>query len=213
MAKPAQATLQNLDINLIPTNDGQSNVAVIIHWLLSVGRYLIIITEIIALLIFGLSVKFTIDKNNLKEAIDTKKAAIDPLATEEDLFRNYQAKVEKISSLLKSHSNTFTFYNDLLQLLPGEALFDEIRVESGKLTLSGSLPNPTSLQTLISSLNSSEMFSELDITNLSVPTAQQPFYIFTASATLKPGVVLGGLQAEATEPPPAAPPPQEEMAP
>jgi Tfp pilus assembly protein PilN len=205
MAKPAQANLQNLDINLIPTSENQGSVAVIVRWLLSVGRYLIIVTEIIALVIFGLSVKFTIDKNDLKESIDTKKAVIDTLSQDEELFRNYQQKVSQISTLIDTHSNTFSFYSDLLELLPSEAVFEEIKVENGKLTLSGSLPNPNSLQALISSLNSSEKFSELDITNLSVPTAQQPFYLFTASATLEPGVLLTG-PAPVVSTAPTAPP-------
>lgn len=192
MAKPAQANLQNLDINLIPSGDNQGNVTILVHWLLSIGRYLIIATEVVALVIFALSVKFTIDKNDLKEAIENKKAVIDNLSADEDLFRNYQAKVDKISSLLNTHSNTYSFYSDLLTLLPAEASFDEIKLEGKKLILSGSLPNPLSLQTLISSLNNSHKFDELDITNLSVPTAQQPYYLFTASATLKPGIVQTG---------------------
>ncbi len=194
MAKTAH-TLQNLDINLIPTSDGQGSAAILVHWLLGVGRTLVIVTEIVALVIFALSVKFTIDKNNLKESIVDKKAIIDTKASSENLFRNYQAKVERIGDLLDSHSNSYSFYADLLTLLPSDALLDEIKLEGGKLTISGSLPNPGSLQTLISSLNSSQKFQELDITNLSVPTSAQPFYLFTASATLKPGIVRAGIEA------------------
>lgn len=188
MAKPAHS-LQNLDINLIPTTSGQSNAAVLVRWLLGVGRYLLIITEVVALIIFGLSVKFTMDKNDLKESISEKKALIDSRQVDENLFRNYQAKVEKIGTLLSNHSNTYEFYADVLTLLPSDASLDEIKLDGEKLILSGSLPNPGSLQTLISSLNSSQKFSELDITNLTVPTSQQPFYLFTASALIKPGVV------------------------
>lgn len=194
MSKPAPNTLQNLDINLMPTNDGQGNIAIITHWLLGVGRYLIIITEIIALLIFALSVKFTIDKNNLKESIENKKAIIDTRSADETLFRNYQAKVEKIGDLITNHSNTYSFYTDLLVLLPADAVLDDLKLEENKLTLSGSLPNPGALQNLISQLNNSQKFSELGITNLSVPTSEQPFYLFSASATLKPGVVQFGLE-------------------
>lgn len=192
MAKPAPAPLENLNINLISSDQGRGSVVAIIHWLLTVGRYLIITTEVVALIIFGLSVKFTIDKNDLKEKISNQKEELDSLAIDENLFRNYQAKLKNISTLQTTHSNTSSFYTSLVSLLPGDAVLDEINLGSNKVVLSGSLPNPSALQNLISSLNSSEKFSDLDITDLTIPTAQQPYYTFTAVATLKSGVVLPG---------------------
>lgn len=195
MAKPAPAPLENLNINLISSDEGKGNLVAVVHWLLTIGRYLIITTEVIALIIFGLSVKFTIDKNDLKEKITQQKATIDSLAIDETLFRNYQAKLQNIFSLDTSHSNTSSFYTILVSLLPFDAVLDEINLGNDKVILSGSLPNPSSLQSLISSLNSSGKFSDLDITDLTIPTAQQPYYTFTATATLKPGVLLPGYTA------------------
>lgn len=203
MAKPAQNSVENLNINLISRDDGNGSLALLVHWLLTVGRYLIIATEIVALIIFGLSVKLTLDKNDLKTSIDSQKQAIDQAATNEDLFRTYQAKLTKIALLQKNHSNTASFYSDFITLLPADAVLDEIKLDNGRVVISGNLPNPGSLQSLISSLNSSGKFSDLDITNLTVPTAQQPYYVFTATATLKPGVVQPGYLA----PTPVAPKP------
>lgn len=194
MAKPAQNPTQNLDINLISSDEGNSSIALLVHWLLSIGRYLIITTEVVALVIFAISVKLTMDKNDLKTSIDTQKQTIDQLATNEDLFRTYQAKLEKISLLQQSHSNTASFYADFISLLPADAVLDEIKLDNGRVVLSGNLPNPGSLQSLISSLNSSGKFTDFDITNLTVPTPQQPYYVFTATATLKPGVIQSGYQ-------------------
>lgn len=193
MAKPAQPQLPQLDINLIPTSRGQGNLVILVHWLLTVGRYLIITTEAAALIIFALGIKFTLDKNDLKGNINEQKAAIDQLAETEANFRLYQTKIERIQNLKQSHSNLSEFYTGLLQLLPDDTSFDEIRLEGGRLTMAGSLKSPSSLQALIQAVNQSEKFENLDITNLTVPSATQPFYTFTASATLKPGVVKGGL--------------------
>jgi Tfp pilus assembly protein PilN len=192
MAKSAPNQLESLNINLIPTDEGNGNLAIVVHWLLTVGRYLIIATEVIALIIFGLSVKLTLDKNNLKESIDTQKQTIDQLSTNEDLFRTYQAKLTKIALLQENHSNTASFYSEFITLLPFDVVLDEIKLDGGRVVISGNLPDPGSLQSLISSLNNSGKFSDFDITNLTVPTAQQPYYVFTATTTLKPGLVHSG---------------------
>ena len=115
-----------ININLMPKEELGGTVGDIVSWVLTVGRYLIIITEIIALATFGLSLKLTIDKNNLNKRVTIAQGTIDSKTPFEKEFRVVQNKISEIKGLRANHLNNHLVLADFNKLLP-EGLTMKIR--------------------------------------------------------------------------------------
>jgi hypothetical protein len=192
MAKAAPKP-QELNINLIQKEQVTGTPSEIIHWVLTVGRYLVIATEIVALATFGLAIKFSADKNDLKQRIklaqsevETKAAchSEDPEGFCEDRFRNIQNRINKIKTVRNSQFYQNQVVTEFLDLLPNGFKLKTLEVDNEKIAFTGSFATSIQLQTLITSFSDSEKITDLDIEELVSPTNTDPNFNFKASAFL-----------------------------
>ena len=192
MAKAAQP--QELNINLLQKEEIAGSTGAIINWVLNIGRYFIIATEIVALLTFVFGIKLSADKNNIKQAVKVaqievdNKSACDPNDLEkfcEDRFRTLQNKFNLISSYRSGQFRQNLVINELLKRLPSGVLINNLSINEGKITFSGSFPTAVHLQTLINSFNSDDSkINDLDIQELTSPTTTDPNVGFKAVASI-----------------------------
>ena len=192
MAKAAQP--QELNINLLQKEEIAGSTGAIINWVLNIGRYFIIATEIVALLTFVFGINLSADKNNIKQAVKVaqievdNKSACDPNDLEkfcEDRFRTLQNKFNLISSYRSGQFRQNLVINELLKRLPSGVLINNLSINEGKITFSGSFPTAVHLQTLINSFNSDDSkINDLDIQELTSPTTTDPNFSFKAVASI-----------------------------
>jgi len=188
MAKAARKEEAELNINLMPVARPAGPTGEVIHWVLTIGRYFVIFTEIIALAIFVLGIKLASDKNTLKSDIGSlqKQVSSDENVRFEQSFRSVQKRIQEVARLRKSHFETGPVVSEYLTLLPQGMTLKSLNLKEGELTFSGFFSTPDQLQTLVSSLYGSDKITGLDISDLNSPTETNTSYSFTAKATIIP---------------------------
>ena len=192
MAKAAPKST-DLNIDLLPksTPSGASGEAV--HWALTIGRYLVIFTEIAALGAFLIAIWLSKEKNDLKASVKQKQAEItqyqtcDPEDKKqfcEERFRKVQIQINQIVALENSQVENNKVLSELLTLLPVGIKLDSLGVDKNQISFAGTLPSETELQTLIKSINNSTKITGLDINSL---TKENNVLKFTAVAAIERG--------------------------
>ncbi len=181
----------DLNIDLLPNESPISSTNEAVHWVLTVGRYLIIVTEIIALSTFLFGFWLAKEKNDLKNSIKYKQAQVDNyqncdpnnLASFcEDRFRKIQNQINQVASLRTNEFQQNLVLTEFAHLMPIGLALDSLSSDGKILTFSGSFPDPQQLQTMISSFNTSTKINSLDITALSKEATGG--YKFTASTAI-----------------------------
>ncbi len=190
MPKAAQKP-SDLNIDLLPNESPINSSNTAVHWSLTVGRYLIIATEVLALTIFLFGVWLSKEKNDLKNSIKYKQASVDQLQKCdqnkpdefcEDRFRKVQDQINQTALIRNSQFEQNKVLTEFAHLLPIGLTLDSITSDGKLITFSGTFPDPQQLQTMINSFNSSKKITNLDITALSKESDVS--YKFSASTTI-----------------------------
>lgn len=185
MAKSARkGQEQEININLMPQEEVKGVFGATIKWVLGIGRYLIIGTQIIALVTFGLSLKLTIDKNSLITSIENAQSVIESKSEFEQEFRETQSKLENIGNLRSKQFKNNSVLQEFSNLLPKGMNLTSLNISEGELSFSGEFPTAAQLHTLINSFNSSAKIIGLEIAELNSPTENEPQFTFDAKATI-----------------------------
>lgn len=181
MAKSAQE--QEININLMPgREEPKGTVGRAINWALTVGRVLVIATEIVAIAIFALSIKLAADKQDLKEDVRSLSALVQSKETFENEFRTVQSRIENVKANESKHVFTSKAVDEFLLLLPEGLTLNSLDLADGELVFSGEFESPRELQTLISSFSTSTKIIALNLVSLEHPNDNNPNFTFTASA-------------------------------
>lgn len=185
MAKAAPKSSADINIDLLKTPESTNKGGEAIHWLLNVGRYLIIITQIVALAIFILSIKLSTDKNNLSEDIQslTNKVAVEE--TFENEFRNTSNRFSEVKRLKIDRFENNKVIAEFLDLLPKKMIITSLSIggeelDGDQMEFSGEFDNTKQLQTLVVSFSKSNKLVGLDIQELSHPNEENDKFTFTA---------------------------------
>lgn len=198
MAKAAPKS-PDLNINLLPSEGPSTTTGNAIHWILTIGRYLIILTEIVALSTFLLGIYLSQQKNNLKDSIKSKQSSIEEFQTcdpkDEDSFcenrfLKIQGQIDSIASIKSNHFETNKVMSEFLTLLPQQMKLENLIIESSDISFTGKLLTEQELQTLINSFNTSRKITALDITELSKDISKDPYLRVSATAL----IIKGGFE-------------------
>jgi Tfp pilus assembly protein PilN len=186
MAKAAHKP-NELNIDLLPKEDSSKKPGDPIHWILTIGRYLIIVTEIIALGTFVFGIILSKQKNDLKESIIDNQRRVDELQKCnpnnleefcEERFLKVQTQLNQIATIRNNQNKNNSVLTEFVNLLPEKLTLESFSLTNNKITFSGKFDNEQQLQTLITSFNKSDKIINLDITNL----VKDSGFTFSASA-------------------------------
>lgn len=158
MKKPAQ-----IKVNLLPRDPFLSTpVGKLLQWALSVGRYLIIFTELVVIISFAS--RFTIDRQitDLNTAILQKQTIIESYGDLEQNVRDIQKKVDAVQQI-RQQENVTDIFNTLTQVTPSDVVLSELQMRPGRITLTGSTLSNVSLGILINNLQVSGRFTEVSV--------------------------------------------------
>lgn len=176
--KPAPIT-----INLFPKDPffktifGKS-----IQWALSVGRYIVIFTELLVILSFV--ARFTLDRKvtDLNKAIEQKKNLILSYGDLESNFRNLQFKIADYQEL-SVQDNIIEIFPRLTKIIPQNVILEEMQIKQGSIRLKGEVFSQMVLNTLVNNITLSPDFNDVVIDKIESLDKTRPGFAFSLHAS------------------------------
>ena len=163
--KPANKKL-DIAINLVPQDPFFETVlGRFLKWALSVGRYIVIFTEMIVILSFAS--RFTLDRmvTDLNSTIHNKERVITSYGDLEKNFRFVQRQVEDYQQF-KQESNLVDIFPILNDSVPDNVIFETLLVRSDAINFTGSALSQNALNVLVNNLQLSPYFTEVSVNKI-----------------------------------------------
>jgi Tfp pilus assembly protein PilN len=150
-------------INLVPKDPFfQSPLGRTLKWALSVGRYIVIFTELIVIISFA--TRFSLDRQvtDLNDSINQKASIIDSYGTLEADVRLAQQKIENFQQI-SQQANIIDIFPKLTELTPSDVRLENLVIRGTSVNIEGVTRSQNALNVLITNLQLSP-----DIYNLTV---------------------------------------------
>jgi hypothetical protein len=143
MAKPAS-------INLLSKKQSTSDV--VLGWALTTGRFIIIVTETIALAAFAY--RFTLDRQiiDLHDQIKQKQAIVEFYKKDETKFRLLQSKLTTLASLDAKSTEVVPFTEEIVKLANGRAVLDALTIQPGFIKLTAKTTKISLMNSFVNSI-------------------------------------------------------------
>ena len=163
----------NIEINLLPKDPFlASPMGKILQWALSVGRYIVIFTELIVIISF--ITRFSLDRQltDLNEKIFQKKTVIQSYGDLEAKVRLAQQKTQQYSQLA-DQPNLSEVFPQLTAIIPQGVSLNELTVKPGLISFTGTALSENSFNLLVNNLQVSQDFSEIVVTSITTSKDQE----------------------------------------
>jgi len=157
-------------INLLKKR-GSGAVDKFIDWALSIGRYVVIITEAIALTAF--LYRFSLDRQliDLHDKISIREELLKTQKNNEARFRNLQKRLAFAKELGATGNDTTQLFTDLYNLAPTDVLFNKMTLSQKDLTIEADTPSVTSLAEFIARIREHEDIESVSIDKIENKTS------------------------------------------
>lgn len=177
------------DIELIPKEDWEKTSAgKLLIWALTVGRYIVIITELIVILAFLSRFKLDRDLTDLYEEIKQKQAIIESASDFEKDFRFLQKRLATIQGLEKKQLGAARVLAELTRLTPLDVSFSDFSSTSEEIDFTATALSEAGLATFLRNLKTSPRFENLNLSRVSSGTTREVGIQFDLSAKLSGSV-------------------------
>lgn len=144
--------MASASINLLGPNT--SFVDRFVNWALTIGRVVVILTEVIALSAF--LYRFSLDRQliDIHSKIKQEQAVVSYLKANEDTYRNLQNRLSLAQSLSQQNKDQIKILGDVVAFAPSNFTFNAISLQQDRLKLSINTGLVTSLSYFVKSLKS-----------------------------------------------------------
>lgn len=153
-------------------NRGESLSERVITFALTIGRVLIILTEIIALGAF--LYRFGLDRQlvDLHDRIKQEQAIVNLLKDNEATYRNLQDRLTLESNIAAVTSKSITLYQDILQIIPSDMTLLSISFSDTSVHIEGTIPTLVSLSSLVKHLKADPRIESISLDKIENKTAE-----------------------------------------
>lgn len=159
---------RNKGINLVPDDrKTRTNWGFFFDWLLSIGRYIIIFTELAVIIAFVIRFKIDFDLNKLYENIEIKKETVSRQAEFEKEFRTLQEKLLTIQEISKSRFTPQLAIQELEQITPKTVSLTSFSFAGNDVSIEGRAYSSTGLASFAYRLAQSGHFTNTQIGEIS----------------------------------------------
>jgi Tfp pilus assembly protein PilN len=174
------------DINLLPKEQfNQGVVGKILNWTLTIGRYIVIITELIVVVAFLFRFSYDMQLSSLREKIDENRQIISSFQDLEIQFRYLQQRVNIAKEVLGGNLPISFVYDQIVSITPQDVYFENLRLGANSLTLDGTSLSDVGLVTLLNEIKQNPAFSNVTINSLSTKGEKNPSLNFSLKADIK----------------------------
>ncbi len=175
----------HIEINLLPKDPFlASPIGRFLQWALTIGRYLVIFTEMVV--IFSFATRFTLDRQitDLNSALHQKEIIILSYGDLETQVVNLQKKIGSYLQV-EQQVNIADAFASLTQITPPDVSLTELTVTRTSILFSGVSKSSNSLDLLINNIQLSRSFSDVAVDKLESSNDQDPGFKFVIRANIK----------------------------
>lgn len=177
------------DIELLPKEEWEkTSFGKLLKWALTVGRYIVIATELIVILAFLSRFKLDRDLTNLYEEIKQKQARIEAASEFEEEFRFLQKRIDTIESLEKKQLTTAGLIEELSSLIPLDVSLSELTISDQKVSLTAIALSEQGLAAFLNNLKASDKFEKLELSQVTSGTEKGVGIQFELKSEFQPAV-------------------------
>jgi Tfp pilus assembly protein PilN len=183
--------LVSFKINLVPKDPFFNTIlGKTLKWALSVGRYIVIFTELVVILSFV--TRFTLDRQvtDLNNAINQKQTVISSFGDLEKNVRIIQAQIENYIQI-EQQTNIAEVFPALSEITPPTVQLDQLIIKAGNISFTGTAKTQEGLNTLITNIQLSPAFADVEINKIESSKDQAGLeFTIQARTTLDQGISL-----------------------
>lgn len=157
---------RSAELNLLPKEIWEKGViGQLFRWVLSVGRYVVVFTELIVISAF--LYRFGLDRilTDLHSSIKNKQSVITSFGDLEPNFRLIQAKLTKIKTV-GTGPKILTALNVLSKITPADATLVSLNVSQENVVIEGRVLSQTGLATILYQAQNQPEFSDVILENV-----------------------------------------------
>jgi Tfp pilus assembly protein PilN len=145
----------------------------ILKWTLTIGRYIVIFTELVVILAFLSRFKLDRDLTDLGEKIRQQQAIIVSWSNFEKDFRFLNRRLQTIEEFRKSQIESGEILEELANLIPLDIVISDFSVSNRQLSLSASAFSEGGLSSFLRNLKNSKNFKNITLTQISLNTEKE----------------------------------------
>jgi Tfp pilus assembly protein PilN len=145
----------------------------ILKWALTIGRYIVIFTELVVILAFLSRFKLDRDLTDLGEKIRQQQAIIVSWSNFEKDFRFLNKRLQTIEEFRKSQIESGEILEELANLIPLDIVVSDFSVSNRQLSLSASAFSEGGLSSFLRNLKNSKNFKNITLTQISLNTEKE----------------------------------------
>ncbi len=152
-----------------------------IDWALTIGRLVVILTEVIALSAF--IYRFTLDREliDLHSKIKQETAIVGYLKSREEIYRNLQDRLSVASEFSESGGKKNKIFNDIIELATGGMTFNELVLSENFVKIDANFQYISSLTNFVNSLKNYPAIESVSINKIGNKLSNS---LITASITV-----------------------------
>lgn len=138
----------------------------VINWALTVGRLLVILTELIALSAF--LYRFSLDRQliDLHSKIKQEQAIVAILKNNEDKYRNLQDRLSLASSFSNPQNGIHKIFQDVIKFAPSDMIFNSLTINKNGVNVDANVQTTSSLSSFANSLTNYPVIKNVAINNI-----------------------------------------------
>ncbi len=170
-------------INLLPREEFEKKpLGKFLLWALSIGRWIVVFTELVVILAFLSRFKLDRDIADLYDQIKQKQAIIASSSSFEQDFLFLQKRLSEIKNLEKGQVKVTSIVSAISALTPGDVSFSSFSFDEEAVKLSGVALSEEGLGSFLAGLATSPSFSEVTLSSVSKKTGEEAGIRFSLTA-------------------------------
>lgn len=148
-----------------------------LKWALTIGRLIVMLTEIVALSTF--LYRFSLDRQliDLHDKISAKQGMIKLLKDNEDKYRNLQGKLAMASTLSNEGLKTTQLLNDLLGFTPNDFIFTTLTLSKDSVRIEAKAQSAKTLSNFIKALKAYPKISSVSLDRIENKTSSAIIFV------------------------------------
>lgn len=151
-----------MPINLLP-HKKSSFTQKFFSWVLTFGRIIIVLTELVVLVAFLSRFKLDRELIDLHDQIKQEGSVVKSLENVEKRSRNLQERLLEISRIDKEAKNSTDFLQKIPTLIPVTVFLDSLTLDEKTLKIDARALNGTGVSSFVKKLRDSRLFSDVNL--------------------------------------------------
>jgi Tfp pilus assembly protein PilN len=182
---PAQEKYTSVNL-LSKDSFSESFVGKVLMWALSIGRYIVVFTELVVILSFLSRFKLDRDLTDLNSRINQQLLVIESYGDLEQRFRALQNKLDFVRETTED-VNVEEVMDDLISYMPPDVRLSEISIKQDRVNLSANSLTSRGFAEYVSRIRSNEKYKNVELNNIASDESSDVGVIFDLSIDLEDG--------------------------